>query len=143
MHSIDLYMLSMLHTTFWSVSEVAARRSCQISLDTVTAPFGGLQQARGRQTVRTLHTSMIAAACNDVTVPRVADTEMSHDPPCLLTTDAGSSYKTGLSHGVCRSKHAVRLVTNINIVSKTEGVRHMVRGEGQRGIRSSGEDTAR
>ena len=112
MHSSPLHALHAPHN-FLVRLEVAARRSCQISLDKITAPFGGtgLQQVRGRQTVRTLHKSMIAAACNDVTVPRVADTEMSlHDPPCLLTTDAGSVCKTGLSHGVCRSKHAVRLV---------------------------------
>lgn len=43
---------------------------------------------------------------------------------------------------VCRSKHAVRLVTNTNIAGKTERVWQMARGAGEKGIRSSGEDTA-
>lgn len=147
MHSTDLYMVSMLHTTFQSVSQLqhdavlsdivghgysAVRRDCSRSgadkqcahctsrwylLLVMTSQFHVLQTRKCRHMTRRVYWQHM------------------QDPFC----------NTGLSHGACHGKHAVRLVTNINIISKTERVWHTERGVegGGEGIRSSGEETAR
>ena len=128
MRNIDLNTFSMLHITFWFV--------WKLQHDAVTAPFGGTAAGQGQPT--SAHIAATAAR-NDVTVPRVADTEMSSPEPTALSTEyplATLNYPT-----ICRSKHVVLFVTDINVVSKTERVCDM--REGGEGYLSSGEETAR
>ena len=61
MHSIDLYMVSMLHTTFWSVSKLRTMHFCQISLDTVRAPFG--RTAAGQGLANSAHIAQVDYTC--------------------------------------------------------------------------------